>query len=217
MRQLADENHTLRRKNKQQRVQLEKLEPLAKKAPPEGAVVLTKEQGEAWTAFQALKKTPKEVQDALTAGEKAITEVAQIQRTTTVDEAAGLVKYNRETLRELVRDKNLTIELREENVTEDGETKKVKVPYVKPNTEGAQATKLVDYATNNLKPYLPALSAVEGEDGEESQGTTGKSTQKPGKVTKLPSQKKGGDTVATGADREELKGARRRTPTYSSI
>lgn len=148
---------------------------LMRRVPAEGAVVLTKEQGEQWAAYQQLG-APKDVAEKLKQGTEAATALTERAAADLVAEAAGLAGFKPKVLQDLVKTKGLTVELRDQTV--DG--KAVKVPFVKTSQSDA-GTALGEYAKTHLADYLPALQASgngggaggSGGQGTGAQGTAG--------------------------------------------
>jgi hypothetical protein len=148
---LYDENYTLREKNR-------KLKDATDAAKlPAGAVVLDKDQAEAWAAYQKIG-APADVV-AKSELDKVSSELnkASIERLSL--EAAGLLGWEPKVLTDLVRDKALHIEAKDETV--DGKAKRVF--YTRSmNDEAAALVPLEKYADENLTPYLPALKVKRG-------------------------------------------------------
>lgn len=168
---LFDENFNYRSEIRQLKAQLA---DAAGKVPGDGAVVLTGDQAQAWTAYQALGK-PEEIKQGLD-------ERSQLQGKLTAQERAELLRgiaettgYKASVLASLdrtakVEGKSLEFTLRDQTI--DG--KPSKVAYVK---DGDKETALTEYAASAWADFLPALTVA--------------TTQTPPTGTRYPAQHAG--------------------------
>jgi hypothetical protein len=159
---LYDENFSLREKNR-------KLKDTSDAAKlPEGAMVLSKEQAAAWAAYQKLG-APEEVV-AKSELDKVSSELNRASTERLSMEAASLHGWEPRVLTDLVRDKALHLEAKDETV--DGKAKKVF--YTRPlNDDTAALVPLEKYANDSLAPYLPALKVKRGVAWPEQESANG--------------------------------------------
>lgn len=175
--QLADENLAYRRQRKALRQQVEQL---TARLPKEGAVVLTGDDAKAWEAYKALGK-PEELKKKVDRSAELETKLADRDRQTVIDEAAGAVQYNKDVLGEEIRRRDLHLEMREVTETVNGQTVKKKVPHVRPaKDEKATLEPLTTYAERDMKPYLVALKATGDASASGGGGTNGTSSSSAG-------------------------------------
>lgn len=157
---------------------------------PEGAVVLSAADAQAWNAFRAIGKTPAEIAESLKQGADASKERDTLKQTVTdherekvVHEAAAIESYKPSVLGEQLQRRNASIEIREAEVITNGKTERRKIPHVITGEgKDAQAEPLATYAERELKDYLPALKA---------EAAAGRETSR----TNYPVQQPGGNRV----------------------
>lgn len=169
---MADRVAELERENYRYREQKRDLaaevQALKGKQVPDGAVVLTGDDAQAWQAFSTLGK-PDEVKTRLEERDSLAAEVAGVKRDQTLREVAEAAGYKFAVLRQLGGDREY--ELRD--VTADGQTRKV--PFVK---DGDTAKPLAEFAQGAWADFLPALQA----------GDTGRQGGQPGTGQVIPRQ-----------------------------
>lgn len=149
--------------NGKQRDELRESADKLKALPPEGAVVLTGAEAKLWPTLKELGK-PEEIQAKLAAGQEAQSKLAEREKRDRLAEAASALGWQGSLTARIRGIEAGTIEIREESVTAaDGTTSKVKVPYITPAGEGAQAVKLTDYAAQHDPELVPLLPAKQEE------------------------------------------------------
>lgn len=143
-----NDNYTLRRKNAEQKAELETLRG---KAPPTGALVLSADDAKAWEAYTAIGK-PDDLTKAVTDRDAAQTELATLRRNAQLAAAAEAHGYKAAALSKLpsLAGKEVIIK----DVTEGEAT--AKRAFVK---DGTTETGLAEYITAHDPELLPALSA----------------------------------------------------------
>lgn len=142
---LYRDNYDLREANRQ----------LKTKVPAEGAVVLSAEQAQAWTAYQQLGQ-PADLQTALSERDQARGDLAKLQRSAAIREAAEVAGYKASVLAGLdTQAGGLAYEVRE--VT-DANGAKSRVAYVKA-AEG-DPVPLTQFAETQWGDFLPALATT---------------------------------------------------------
>lgn len=196
--QLHLDNHDLRAKLR---------EAEGRTAVPDGGKVLTAEESKAWEEYQAMGK-PEEVKAKVEERDTLRQEVDQRKEQDRAAEAARLAGFKPTVLADLIQAKGLEMELKDTTVTEDGNTKTVKVPHVRPKGQESTAfSPLQEYVQTNLADYLPALQANEaGGQGGASGGNGG-----PGPVvTPYPAQQGGGKPAKSGVLDEFMEGKKKR-------
>jgi hypothetical protein len=166
---LFDENYKLRERN---RVLKEKADAATL---PEGASVLTQEELAVLEAYRKLGApddlVPKSELDKVTS------ELNQVSRERLAATAASTYGYDPSVLSDLVRDKALHLEVKDETV--DGKPKKVF--YTRPlNDAEAKLVPLDKHVTESLAAYLPALKVKQGVtfpgQGSAAEGSNGAGT-----------------------------------------
>lgn len=158
--QLYNDNFQLRERNRQ----------LRERVPAEGSVVLTAEQAALWQAYQQLG-TPKDIEQAIKDRDQAQGDLARMQRSAMIREAAETMGYKASVLEALDAQMGSALSYEVRDVEVDGGKKRV--AFVKAGD--AEAVPLDNYAEQRWADFLPALQA------------TG---QKPG--TPYPPQQAGG-------------------------
>lgn len=154
---LYNENFRLRESNRQ----------MKDRQAPDGAVVLTGEDVQAWTAYQALGK-PADLKTAVEERQTLQGKLAGMERETILRNVAEVAGYKPSVLANLDRiakaeGKTLAFDVRE--TQQDG--KPVRMAYVK---DGDKELPIGDYANANWSDFLPALTAVQG-NGQQQSGT----------------------------------------------
>lgn len=184
---LAGENRDYRARHRRDK---ETIDQLQGKLPKEGSVVLTPEQAQEWTAFQALGKAA-EVKDKLDKATNLEAQVQDYQRAEVFRAASEAVGYNTTVLAERVKADGLHVEMRDAQV-DDGKGGKVakKLPHVrKADKADEQLVPLTEYADKNWAVWMPSLKVANGKpagggvtlpghtttatDGAGGQGATG--------------------------------------------
>jgi hypothetical protein len=140
-RQLFNENHDLREKNRK----------LTEQLPGEGAVVLTKEQASQWAAYQALG-SPEAVQGIAQERDSLKSQVEQAARRETIAKAAQAHGFNLAALERLAGD--VELELRK-----DADGKEAAIV----KADGKEVA-LDAYAQEQWQPFLPALQVQQQPD-----------------------------------------------------
>jgi hypothetical protein len=141
-RELFDENHELRKRNRE----------LKAKVPADGTVILSAEDAKAWEAYRALGK-PEEIGQKLKDGDEAKTKLSGLEEEKVLSGVATELKWKPEVLSDLAKGKNLTWV-----VTEKDGKKTVSVKDADGKEHPAE-----DYAKANWSLYLPALQAEESD------------------------------------------------------
>lgn len=157
---LHRENLDYRRKNATLRT---KLEEAGKKAAPDGAVVLTAEQGKAWEAYQKLG-APDDLRKTLETSADLQGRLAKADREKLIHQAAEAHGYKPSVLGRLIGE--LPIELKD--AQKDGKT--VKVAHVR---DGDASKPLGEYAEASWAEFLPALKATAPAQGTQFPGSAG--------------------------------------------
>lgn len=171
----------------------EEIDRLSGAAPvvPQGGIILTKEQAEQWTAFQALNLEPAKVAERLKVAETLETEKQTTDRKASLREWATAAGFkNPDVFADLVDLKKLHVEARKVtrpkkdahgNDTTEKET--VELPHVRPAADDKAPLVLAsDYVSEHAKSYLPALMAETsgGEGGQGAEGGSGSNGSAPG-------------------------------------
>lgn len=143
---LFQENYQLREMNRQ----------LKAKAPAEGAIVLAAQDAAAWDAYRKLG-APSDLQTAIAQRDQAQGDLAKLQRSAAIREAAEAAGYKASVLAGLdAQAGGLTYEMREQ-AGADGA--KAKVAYVKAGE--SEAVPLAQYAEQQWGDFMPALVATQ--------------------------------------------------------
>lgn len=148
LRVVYDENYQLRHTNNQLKDQLKGA------TIPEGAVVLSKEEAEAWKKYAELGK-PDDLVKLKTDFETLNTQLSKAEKATLLDRAAKSSGYNADVLRQLAE--SLDVVSKKVNVIENGQTKEVESFYVK--TGETTEVPLKDFAEQNWAAFKPSLEA----------------------------------------------------------
>jgi hypothetical protein len=163
VRELETDNKKYRDKLREKAAEMEAAKPAA------GTVVLTADDAKRWDAMKKLEGEPKEIAAALERGKAAEAENAEFKQREhdrTTAEAMGWKASVWSDQRQL---RNLSVELRDATVEEDGQKVTKKVPHVrKAGDEKAEWTPLEKYAETELADYLPSLKS----DGGTTNGKT---------------------------------------------
>lgn len=137
------------------------IENLKKNPAGEGNVVVKKEDADALEEIR--KAAPegdlKKAKDTIEKGAKAIAELDAIKKDKVYTDAASIAKYNPTVLTDVLKARNLSVEIETEKVKDGDKVEDVQVAYVVDADK--KKTKLVEYAESNLKEFLPSLK-VEG-------------------------------------------------------
>lgn len=180
-----------------------------RKAIPEGAKVLSKEEAIAYDAYVALGK-PEELTRTIEKAKTLEADAAAASTKSIVETAAKAHGYNSEVLQDLGDVKGLTFEMGEALIVgEDGKKTKAPVAYVK--DKSGTRTILTDYVEANLQTYLPALTAGgeggEGGDGAEGAGGAGNGGQGQGQqgARWIPGQGSGGTARGKGTPGADIR------------
>lgn len=166
---LLQENYDYREKNRTLKAELKKSE---EKLPVEGSVILKKEDYETFEKYKALGKT-EDIEKLKNDHETLIASHSALQKDLVLTEISELHKYNKDILTDIVKARNLNLEIGSEK-GEDGNTKKTGFVVIDEKTK----VRLEDYAKDNLQAYAPSLvrSDVENrswikQDGNSGQGS----------------------------------------------
>lgn len=147
---LYRDNYRLREKNRDLTTQLQQAQGAA---PPQGAVVLSGEEAQAWEAYKALG-APKDVEAKLREGQTHGEELARARRAETLRTVAETARFKPSVLEALdAQAGGLEYEVKDEQ--QNGQT--VKVAYVK-DAQGQQKP-LTQYAQERWGDFLPSLRA----------------------------------------------------------
>jgi len=141
-RQLYDENYRYR----------EQIRELQGRLPAEGAVVLTAEQAQQWTAYQGLGALA-DIQAGLQARDTATQELTTLKRGNLLRDVAEALNLNadgRQVLTTIGGDREFVIK----DETVNG--KAVRAVYIK---DGDKETAFKAYAETNWRAFLPALTS----------------------------------------------------------
>lgn len=148
---LFDENWDLRNKNRKLK------EQVTSAKLPDGARVLTAEEVADYDAYAKMGKPDQLTQKEEV--EKLQGELDQVSRERVALKAAGILGYEPVVLTDLVKDKGLHVEVKDETV--DG--KPAQTVYVRSATDDKAALEKMDkYVTEKLPAYLPALKPTKG-------------------------------------------------------
>jgi hypothetical protein len=162
---MADRVAELERDNyryrEQKRDLTDRVKALEGKQIPEGAVVLTGDEAQAYDAYKGLG-TPADLTKRLGDADAATTRLAELEREGKLREVADAAGYKLSVLKQIGGDREY--ELRD--VTADGQT--TKVAFVK---DGDTAKPLAEFATTAWADFLPSLTATGGNNGSGQQGT----------------------------------------------
>lgn len=146
---LYRDNYRLREKNRDLTAQLQQAQGAA---PPQGAVVLSGDEAQAWEAYKALG-APKDVEAKLKEGQMHGEELARARRAETLRTVAETARFKPSVLEALdAQAGGLEYEVKDEQ--QNGQT--VKVAYVK---DGQGQTPLTQYAEKTWGDFLPSLRA----------------------------------------------------------
>lgn len=144
---LYTDNHDLREKNRGLKAELD----AASTGTPDPKLVLTAEQLADFAKYQALG-SPDDLKKSLDAGKAYETEITGLKRGQLLTDVSGILNYNPEVLKRLAEGHELRIE--DTKVTENGETKPVKVVSIK---DGDKFVALDGYAAEKWSDFLPSL------------------------------------------------------------
>lgn len=163
---------TLYTENKEYR---DTIRDLKSKVPTEGAVVLSADEAQQWSAYKQFGAVA-DVQKAIDERTQLQGQLAETQRVEMLRDIASKAGYKPDVLIDLDRierakGKTLIYEMRD--MTVDG--KAVKVPFVK---DGDKELGLGDFATTNWTSFLPALQQPPSGVQWQQQGT-GQSSSAP--------------------------------------
>lgn len=143
---------------------------LKAKLPPDGSVVLTKEQAADWELYQKLGK-PAEVEKALGEGKTAQEGLLKRDRDAEVRKAADGMKMNPDALVQLF---GMHPALEVVSKTVKGSDGKDQTGwYVKDTANNNAETELGQYATTNWQTFLPSLQVQQAGNGGNGQGNQG--------------------------------------------
>lgn len=143
---------------------------------PEKSVLMSEDDKKELEAYRGLsrledvKKRFDEIKKKVEEHETLSTKAAETERKEQLGESAKLAgNWDVDVLETIVRDHNLLVELKEETVN----GQKTKVPYVRENKDGSQASKLTEYVNSNdkAKKLLPSLTAKPANGSQERTGT----------------------------------------------
>jgi len=163
------ENYRYREKIRELKAELAKAQGMA---PDENSVVLS---GDDAAKYRELKLTPAQIAEKLAQLTTLETEVADLrskaseaERQSVVDAAADAAEFEAEALAEVAKLKGFTLEVKE--TEKDGAKKKT--AFVR-TSKDAEPIELKIYATEHLKPFLPALIKNKSEEGQQGQPGAG--------------------------------------------
>lgn len=191
----------LRKESARYRTRVGELEQAAKDAPavPEGGRVLTKEEAEGYAVLEALKLKPKDVQAAVEERDKLKGDLARRDRESARDAAAKALGIEGKDLAPFAGADELTYEVREQEVEQNGKKEKVQVAYVK-DAEGKELT-LSAYGKEKWgRPFEAVLETATNGGGNQPDVTrytpqTGTTQPRSGKVTEADQRKATMQTV----------------------
>lgn len=183
-RYFEDLNRTHQRNNRKQqtyRKRLEAAESKVAKLPPEGAIVLTADEGKVWESYKGLG-APADIQTKLGERDTLSQQVEESRKRDHLGAVAQAAGYKPTVLAKFFGDREY--EVRDVSETKDGKTVTTKVAFIK---DGNAFTPLTDYAKTAWADELPALVAT----GNSTGGGTGHTTA-------LPPQHSGGSNGGGG-------------------
>lgn len=148
---------------------------------PDGGVVLTGGDVQRWEKFNKLAVTdPDKVAERLARADTLEADASKTSAKTVHEKAASAFGYNPDVLSDLITQRGLAVELRDAVIVTNGKSETKQLPFVrKANDANAAWQRLDEYAANDLKFYLPALTTKpQGGDannagGSSTQGATG--------------------------------------------
>lgn len=186
LRQVVDENHTLRVQRRKLRSDLAELKQ--KPQLKDGEIVLTADQAKQWKAYGELKLTPEQVQQAM----QKVTELETAETTRTyelaLDEGAKGMGFDPKRTRDFLKARELRAEKREVEVEKDGKKQKQVVLVVRPaKDDKATFEQLEDVAKR--EDYLPVLRAKAGTEDEATEASEEQETQPVEFIEQKPSGK----------------------------
>lgn len=149
---------------------------LRKRVPKEGDIVLTGDNAKAAQELGrlniSLPDAVKKLQEYPTIKAKA----DEADRASLLQDAAKAVGWNPDALIDISRsiEKKFDVEMKDVTVTENGQSQTKKLPHARPrgSDDKVQWKLLTDFATENFKSLLPALTAQGGAAGGGSTGST---------------------------------------------
>jgi hypothetical protein len=160
--ELWRDNYQLREQRRTSRAELADVKA---KLPPDGAVILTKEQAADWDAYQKLGK-PTDVEKTITDGKAAAEGLVKRDRADALGKAAKDLGYNPEVFTQLADMNKLTLTSNEVTM---GDGKKQTVYTATP--AGGQPMEMTQYASANWGIFMPSLTAnAGGAGGQQQQG-----------------------------------------------
>lgn len=210
---LESENYQLRHQRKDLRAQIANL---TKRVPPEGAIVLTAEQGKLWAVLLDRKiDSPDKLAAALDEAGTLKEQIASRDFDTLIATAAEVGEFPVGTLRDLVKARGLRPEIRTESVevTEGGEKKRtqVQVVYLGTGKDGEQALRLNEYVEQKAPEYATLIGTAKVEGGVAKGVTTTTPDSTAGRrVASQASASKGGGGATSDAVKATLERNRAR-------
>lgn len=174
---LAEQNRNPVKIAKILTARIRELEQQLTRAVPAGAVVLTGDKAKAWETYQALG-TPDEVRAKIATVDELSATIAQRDATDARQKlgkaAAKALGWNEDVTTDFIGTKNLTVEMRDVEVEENGATVTRPKPFlVSGEGASAKAEPLDAAITRDFAGYLPALRATSAPaDTTAGSGTT---------------------------------------------
>jgi hypothetical protein len=189
--ELVRENAKARRRARKVEAQLKTLTDSGRIAP-EGAVILTADDGKRWGTIKKhldeKKQTPEQLIEAAAKVGELESKVAESERKSAHAAIAKELGWKPDALSEVLDLKKLEVTMKDVTETVDGKKVKTPVPHVrKAGDEKGEWEPLETYAEENLKTFLPALTAKDDE-GEEEEADRQTSTRRTTTGTQVPSQ-----------------------------
>lgn len=193
------------RKLKERVTELEKLLDDAK--PKDGSVVLTKEDGVVWAAFQKLGKKPEELTTVLTE-HKTLADAERLRKESEgfADAAESLGFKNIPALTRMLTRENLVLEFKDVRVKDENDKTVIqRTPFVRPKADDKATPEFLgEYLEREVPEFIPIFEAEPaGKDGDEEGGEE-KETPAAGtrRGTMTPVSRSGVQIAATRGARE---------------
>jgi hypothetical protein len=148
------DNYDLREKNRQLKARL----------PEEGDLILKGDELKAWEAFQRLGD-PRELKKRLDAGDRAATELGEVRRADSYQQAARLANFRPSVFAKFAKAAGIEVVV-QPGKQKDRNGDAVPVPFVK--DEGDSLIPLTDYAAKHWPDDLDLLKEPDGSRGTPS-------------------------------------------------
>lgn len=157
----------------------------------EGSVVLSGDEAKQFTELKAKGLTLAQIGERLTAHDSLLAENTKIKSEATTSKAAKVYGYNDKVLLDLLTNRDQEVSFRKVKVKDEaGNEVEQELPHVRKRGDDKTQWVLLDaYATKELKPYLPALTA----SGEQESDDTHRFTPMEGNGSSASGSARGKD------------------------